>query len=260
MWRDDQTPLTPWFARAVGAQELRNGCDRRLHRKDVEPDTCEMPALQEVGERIDVDDRSPRGVYHHASFRHAFQHGLRDHAARLWRQRCMDRQRVGLLHQPLERVHPFDAYAEFSAVWHVRVIGNDAKLESLRPQRRRRADAAQTDNAESLYAIAPEKRVAHIGPRCGLRSPLRLKVERDAAAERQSKCQRVVGHLGSAVVRHIAHHHLVRGSCLSIDLVVADTHAHHAGELGESREVFGGHRVPHHHQAVNLAAVVLFEL
>ena len=85
-------------------------------------------------------------------------------------------------------------------------------------------------------------------------------MERDAAAQRQGKRQRVVGHLGGAVVRHVAHHHLARGGCLAIDLVVADAHAHDAGELGEPGEVFGGHRVPHHHQAVDLGAVALLEL
>ena len=57
MRRDDQAPLAPRFARAVGAQQLGDRFDRRLYRKDVEPDTGEMPALQELGERVDIDDR-----------------------------------------------------------------------------------------------------------------------------------------------------------------------------------------------------------
>ena len=55
-------------------------------------------------------------------------------------------------------------------------------------------------------------------------------------------------------------HHLARGGRLAVDLVVADAHAHDAGELGEPGEVFGGHRAPHHHQAVDLGAVALLEL
>ena len=85
-------------------------------------------------------------------------------------------------------------------------------------------------------------------------------MERDAAAERQGKRQRVVGDLGGAVVRHVAHHHLARGGRCAIDLVVADTHAHDAAEVGEPGEVFGGHGMAHHHQAVDLGAVALLEL
>ena len=63
MRRDDQAPLAPRFARAVGAQELGDGVDRRLDGQDVEPDTGEMPALQELGQRVDIDDRPARGAY-----------------------------------------------------------------------------------------------------------------------------------------------------------------------------------------------------
>ena len=85
--RDDQASLAPRFARAVGAQELGDGLDRRLHRQDVESDAGEMPALQEIGERVDIADRPARGAHHHGALGHALEHGARDHAARLQRER-----------------------------------------------------------------------------------------------------------------------------------------------------------------------------
>ncbi len=260
MRRDDQAPLAPRLARAVGAQEFGDGLDRRLYRKDVEPDAGEMAALQEIGQRVDIDDGPARSVHHHACLRHALQHRSRDHAACLRRQRRMDRQRVGLLHQRLERAHALDADTELGAVRHVGIVGDDAELESLCPERRRRADAAQTDDAEGLHPVAPQQRVAHVAPGRGLRSRLRLEVERNAAAERQGEGERMVGHLGGAVVRDVAHHHLARGRCLAIDLVVANAHAHDAAEVGKPGEVLGGHRVPHDHQTIDLGAVALLEL
>ena len=85
-------------------------------------------------------------------------------------------------------------------------------------------------------------------------------MEGDAAAERQGQGQRVVGHLGGAVVRHVAHHHLALGGRRAIDLVVAHAHAHDAGEPREFGEMLGGHRVAQHHQAVDLGAVAVLEL
>jgi hypothetical protein len=51
--RDDQAPLAPRFARAAGAQELGDGFDRRLHGKDVEPDTGEMPARTDQNDPVE---------------------------------------------------------------------------------------------------------------------------------------------------------------------------------------------------------------
>src|SRR4029450_4396775 len=56
VWRDDEPPFAPRLAGTIGAQKLGDGLDRRLDGNDVEPDTGEMPALQKVGERVDVDD------------------------------------------------------------------------------------------------------------------------------------------------------------------------------------------------------------
>ena len=260
MRRDDQAPLAPRLARTVGAQKLGNGFDRRLDGQHVEPDTGEMPAFQQIGERIDIADRPARRADYHASFRHALQHRPRDHAARFQRQRRMDRQRVGLLHQRLERAYALDADAELGAVRHVRVVGNDAELESLCPQRRRRADAAEADDAEGLHTVAPQQRIADVAPRRGLRPPLRLEMERDAAAKRQSERERMVGHLGGAVVRHVAHHDVASCGSLAIDLIVAHTHAQNAGELGKLGKVFGGYPEPQRHQAVDVGAILVLEL
>ena len=169
-------------------------------------------------------------------------------------------KRVGLLHQRLERAHAFHADAELGAVGHVGVVDDDAELEGLGAERRRRADAAQAHDAEGLHAVSPEQRILQVAPRRGLRPALRLEVERDAAAERQGQGQRVVGHLGGAVVRHVAHHHLALGRGGAIDLVVAHAHAHDAGEPGEFGQVLGGHRMTQHHQAVDLGAVACLEL
>ena len=100
---DDQPALEPGLARAVGAQQFGHRLDRRLHRQHVQPGAGDLPerssspsaSMSMIGPRAVFTTTAPFGSS--ASSRSA------DHAARFRRERRVDRQRVGLAQQLLER-------------------------------------------------------------------------------------------------------------------------------------------------------------
>jgi hypothetical protein len=252
---DDQAAFDPWFARTIGADEFGHRFDGRFHRHHVDPDTREMSAAQRGSQRVDVHDRSARGVHHHCVLRQQREFRRADQPARLRRQRRMHRQRVGGAQQRLQRRRAADAQPEFHAVRQMRIEEHHAEAERLGAQRDRGADASHADDAEGLHRGAPHQRVQHVAP-CRRRVlALQFVVQQQAAA--QCECQRdgVVGDLGRAVIGHVQHHDLAVGCGAAVDHVVADAHAAHRAQPGEPRQIVGGHVVAPYHQALGRSAI-----
>ena len=69
----------------------------------------------------------------------------------------------------------------------------------------------------------------------------------------------MVGNLGGAVIGHVADEDVARRRGRPVELVVADTHADDAAQLGEAGEIGAGYREPHDHQPVGRGAIGVAE-
>ena len=168
----------------------------------------------------------------------------------------MDRQRIGLPQQRLQARRAFDAHAQLGAVRQVGVEEHHAESQRLRPQRRRGADPAQPDDAESLHAGAPQQRVA----RRNARSPADPCVAaRGAAAARGAG--RGPGRWRDPPPRSCRSPARCRimicrsAASLAVQLVVAHAHPADRAQLREAPQVLRRYLVGQDHQSVRRRAV-----
>ena len=109
---DDEPALEPFLLGAVGAQQLGDRFDRRLDGQDVEPGAGDMAALQQLVERVEVEDRAARVVDDDGAPRQQRELFVAEEPLGLDGQRAMDRERVGLAQQVFERRGALDAEPE----------------------------------------------------------------------------------------------------------------------------------------------------
>lgn len=108
----------------------------------------------------------------------------------------------------LESVNSCEPKRLFYSVRQVGVVENDIEAKGLGAQCDCRADAAETDNAQSVSANAraPLRRLAHLlRPRELLALAHHVSQPEGASVQVEYQTQGRVGHLLHAVARHIAH-------------------------------------------------------
>src|SRR5512135_3089286 len=101
----------------------------------------------------------------------------------------------------------------------MRVVKHDAEVERLGAQRDGGPDAAEAYNSEGLGPEALDQRMLERAERRRRVVPLHLVVQQDAAPQGQGEGDRVVGHLGRAVIGDVAYQDVSRGGGRAVELV-----------------------------------------
>jgi hypothetical protein len=146
---------------------------------------------------------------------------------------------VGTRGQRLER-HALHAERGEALVVHVRIVGDDLRLERRHAPRERAADVAEAHDADRLAvqrarAIAGHAAAPHAG--------VHLLVQRDdLAVPRQQQRQRVIRHFAHPDVRDVDDDHAELGRRRYVDDVVADAGADNDLETFERAHHAAGHR------------------
>ena len=189
-----------------------------------------MPAFERCDQCFLIDEIAARRVDEARTVLHQSDAPRVDHAARALARGAVQRQDIGLAHQPVERVdiacaeHPLDRFGEAFAV----VIG-DLEAEGAGAMRHRLADPAHADDAKHLarQLAAQQRGRRPAGPLAGtdqldpLAHPAR---HADDARHGQ-----IGGILGEDTGR-VRHHDPPRGCRLEVDMIGPRT------EIGDQAE------------------------
>src|SRR5581483_8629817 len=208
---------------------------RRLVRQDVERRPAEPPRTQRFDERIDVDDRTTRGVheqrirFHHGELRAA------DQPTRVAGQGYVERHGVALREQ-LVQAREADSVA---GDWHD-VVRPYVDAQGQQPRRDRAADSSEPDDADAKLRERAQRA-------CRPRTPAAARdvaVERDDAAdERVEQRERVVCDLLRAVVRNAHDGDAARVGRVDVDVVEPDRRGRDDAQRGQRREQLLPHRL-----------------
>jgi hypothetical protein len=158
-----------------------------------------------------------------------------EQSARLAAERRMHRHHVGPRQQFVERVHPLVTGRQVDAREQVRIVEHYLHVEGGGPARGGEPDTAEPDDTERSVLVPPDQR-------CLGEMPALEPVDGDfgrvavgAAGQRQHQRDRVVGHFGGAVIRHVAGRNIAGAPAGGIDIVEADTRAHRDLGIGKRR-------------------------
>ena len=206
--------------------ELEQRAVVRLLREDVERGAGELAGAQRLDERLLVDQLAARGVDQARAVVH-----LRDRlrrsttAARLGRERQVQREEVGRREHVSGRLDALDAELAEAVVGDERVVGDDAHAEADRAARDLLADAAEAEHAERL-AVELDAAPGLALPAALLQRGVRL---RDVARERDQQADRVLGGRDDRRLGRVRDDDPAPRRRLDVDVV--DTHAGAADHL-----------------------------
>ena len=123
----------------------------RLGGVDVDGGTTQVTRVERIGQRRLVDDAAASHVEDERARLGRLQLRLTDEAARLRGERSVDGDDVGAVQQ-LREADQLGAELGSLVLGHVRVVGEDAHLETRGTTRDRASDLAEADDAERLAA------------------------------------------------------------------------------------------------------------
>ena len=160
----------------------------RLRREHVEGGARELPRADRLDQRVLVDERAARRVDEPRAVAHLGDRLAVDQAARLVRQRGVERDDVGGAEQLLERLRLLDAEVAEAVAPDEGVVGDDVHRKAERTACDLLPDAPEPDHAEGL-ARELDAAPARALPAALLERRVRL---RDVARERDDQADRLL--------------------------------------------------------------------
>ena len=214
--------------------ELEQRARIRLGRIDVERCRGDLAALQSDEQRVLVHELAACRVDDAHAVAHLRDRRRVDRAARLVRQRQVQREEVRTREHLVER-RALDAELAKPFGGHERVVGEDAQLEAERAARDLLADAAEAEHAQRLAREldAPEARAL---PAAVLERRVRL---RDVAGQREQQPDRVLGRRDDGRLRRVRHDDAAARRRLDVDVVHADARAADHLQIVRARDQVG---------------------
>ena len=224
--REQEAALDPGLA---PAKRVDQGLTRggRLLRQDVEPGAADPALAQRALQRRKIDQAAACRVDQERAGLERRERCLVQQVSGLLGERAVQAERVRLRQQRRQIGRTPQPDPELGAIRQIRVVERDVHVQRTGPARRGGADPAEPDDAEAGAAQPPDQRRARPVPAAMGIGQEPLLVRDQAARQAQQQRDRVIGDLGRAVVRHVAHRDAAGAARREIDLVVADPGPHH---------------------------------
>ena len=120
MGRHDNATFSPSLS-VLKRGEKRMVCVRWLLRQNIEPGSSDAVRFQGFGDGVYIDDFAPRCVDEDGVFFHTGERLAVDHAACLFRQRCVQSDDIGFPQQLLQTLTAFKADRLIAAIGDIGV-------------------------------------------------------------------------------------------------------------------------------------------
>jgi hypothetical protein len=206
----------------------------RLGDVDVDARTPDVPAAHGLGQRVLVDEATPRGIHDDHAGLGEGQLVLADQAEGLGGLREVDRDQLGAAEQLVER-HQLDAQLRGAGRRDVGVVGDQLDAERGEALRHQLPDLAEAHDAGDL-AVDLDAGERAAGPRARAQRGVR---GRDVAGGGQHQRDGVLGGGDDVGGRGVHDHHAAGGGGGHVDVVEAHPRAGDDLEPGGRGERLG---------------------